>query len=334
MRKNSERGNKMKKALKIILIVLLVLVLLAGIGVAIGYFYIRGTIDQVNHVEIDENEIVVNDTVAEPIEEIRNIAILGIDSREDDYGKGNRSDCIIIAHINQKTKEIKLVSVYRDTYLEITGRGLDKVTHAYSYGGPTLALSTLNTNLDLNMKEFVAVNFEAVKEMVDDVGGITLEIDSDEVKHVPGITAPGTYHLNGEQALAYSRIRYAAGGDYKRTERMRTVIMAIFDTVKTKSIPELTKIAGQILPKINTNIDTNEIISLLPQVATYKITETIGWPYNTKGKTINGVWYGPPITLESNVTRLHQEVFGETDYVPSEKVKEISNQIIKKTGYQ
>lgn len=324
----------MKKTFKVLGIILLVLAVIAGILAGLGYSFLNGKLNKIGREEIDPNEIEVNEGVKAQ-EGIRNIALLGIDSRQDDYGRGNRSDCIIIANINENTKEVKLASVYRDTYLEIPGRGLDKVTHAYSFGGPTLALNTLNANLDLNIQEFVTVNFEAVKEIVNAVGGVTLKINSDEVAHIPNINAPGTYKLNGEQALAYSRIRHAAGGDYKRTERMRTVIMAVFNSVKTKNISELNRIADEILPRIKTNIKSSEIISLIPQVATYNVnSETIGWPYKTQGKTINGVWYGPPITLESNVRQLHKEFFGEENYEPSEKVKSVSQDIIKKTGYQ
>ena len=323
----------MKKGVKIALIVLLIIILLITAVFGIGYGYVHSKLNKMQHVETNPEDIAVTEGVEQQLEGYRNIAILGIDSREDNYDKGNRSDCIIIASINNKTKEVKLASVYRDTYLEITGRNLDKVTHAYSYGGPTLTLSTLNTNLDLDIKEFVTVNFEVVKEIVDSIGGITLKINSDEVSQIPRIEKAGTYNLTGEQALAYSRIRHAAGGDYKRTERMRTVLMAVVEKAKTLSIGELNKLADELLPKVYTNINANELIMLLPQMASYKITDSIGWPYKTQGKTINGVWYGPPITLESNVKKLHEELFEETDYIPSETVKRISDAIVKKTGY-
>lgn len=339
----------MKKGVKIALIVLLIIILLITAVFGIGYGYVHSKLNKMQHVETNPEDIAVTEGVEQQLEGYRNIAILGIDSREDNYDKGNRSDCIIIASINNKTKEVKLASVYRDTYLEITGRDLDKVTHAYSYGGPTLTLSTLNTNLDIDIKEFVTVNFEAVEEIVNSIGGIDLQVTAEEVKYMnqyidelnkvtsnkaDKITTAGKLHLNGTQALAYGRIRYTAGGDYKRAERMRTVLMAVVEKAKTLNIGELNKLADEILPKVYTNINTNELISLIPQMISYKITDSIGWPYKTQGKTINGVWYGPPITLESNVKQLHQELFGEDNYVPSDTVKRISNNIIKKTGYQ
>ena len=209
---------------------------------------------------------------------------------------------------------------------------MDKITHAYSYGEAPLAIKTLNYNLDLNIKEFVTVNFDAVKEIIDYIGGIQMPITSEEVSHIPGISSAGTYNLTGEQALAYARIRYATGGDYKRTERMRDVLTAVANKVKTMNVSQLNGLVDELLPKVYTNITASDIFSLFPSVASFNITESIGWPYETRGITLDR-WYGVPVTLESNVKQLHQELFGETDYEPSENVKSVSNSIIQKTGY-
>ena len=261
--------------------------------------------------------------------------------------EGTRSDCIILATIDEKTKEVKLTSVYRDTYLELTGKNLDKVTHAYAYGGAALSMSTLNTNLDLNIKEFVTVNFDSVVDIVNAVGGVSINITNEELKYINGyineinkvtknnsgnVTKAGRQTLNGVQALAYGRIRYTSGGDYKRTERMRDVLMAVVDKAKKMSVSKLNSLADTLLPKVYTNINSGEMISLLPQLASYKIVDSTGWPYNTKGATINGVWYGSPVTLEANVKELHEKVYGQSGYEVSEKVKEISNKIVNKTG--
>ena len=259
----------------------------------------------------------------------------------------NRSDCIIIASINNDTKEINLVSVYRDTYVDIDGYGLDKITHAYSYGGPELAIKTLNKNLDLNIKEFVTVNFDAVADAVDALGGVNIRIEEDEIsainsairntaKHT-GLEAEyienaGMQTLNGVQAVGYSRVRYTEGGDYRRTERMRTVIEAMFKKLKDKSIGEINSFADKILPEVYTNLEPNEVISLAPNMLSYKMSESIGWPYKTRGITTDR-WYGVPVTLEENVKQLHREIFGEEDYTVSEIVKGINDAIISKTGY-
>lgn len=332
MNKKVENENKKNhKAVKVILIVLLVLIIIIGAAAGCGYWYVQNKVSKINQVDVNEDEIEITEGVKEELADYRNIAILGIDSREDTYSLGNRSDCIIIASINNKTKEVKLVSVYRDTYLELTGRNLDKVTHAYSYGGPTLTLSTLNTNLDLDITEFVTANFDAVKEIVNDIGGIDITVTDAEATGIPGITSAGTYTLNGEQALAYARIR-KIDTDYKRTERMRTVIAASLEKVKKMSATELNTAADKVLPRLYTNIDSNEIMSLIPTVASYKITESKGWPQTVEGKIINGVWYGVPVTLESSVKELHKELFNEENYTPSDKVKDISGKIINKTG--
>jgi LCP family protein required for cell wall assembly len=345
----TKKKSKLKTFGKIMLIILLILIILLGVAVGVGWWYVNDKLGKLNYVEIDENEIEVNEGVEEELEQYRTIAIFGVDSRSNELVSGTRSDCIILATINQKTNEVKLTSVYRDTYLEITGRSLDKITHAYAYGGAALSMSTLNTNLDLNIKEFVTVNFEAVVDIVDAVGGVSIEITSAELQYINDyideinkltkkssshITKAGTQNLDGVQALAYGRIRYTSGGDYKRTERMRDIMMAVVEKAKKMSVSQLNTLADQILPEVYTNISSSEIISLIPQLASYKIVDSTGWPYETKGATINGVWYGPPVTLESNVKTLHENIYGQTDYEPSEKVKEISEKIIKKTGYK
>ena len=325
-------AKKKGRKLKAFGITVLVLLILLAIIVGAIFLFINSKLGKMQQVDLNEEDLNVSAEVAENLSKYRNIAIFGIDSRADTYSKGNRSDCIIIASMNNETKEVKLVSVYRDTYVQIEGHGLDKITHAYSYGEAPLAIKTLNTNFDLNITEFVTVNFDAVKDIIDDIGGISMNITSEEVSHIPGITKAGTYTLTGEQALAYARIRYASGGDYKRTERMRDVLTAVVNKVKTFDISQLNKFIDDVLPKVYTNITASDIFSMIPSATSIKITDSIGWPYETKGITLDR-WYGVPVTLESNVTRLHKEVFGESDYVPSETVKQISNEIIEKTGY-
>lgn len=343
-----KKNTKMKTFGKILLIIAIILVVLLGIGAGVGFWYVGDKLGKVNYVDINEQDIEVTGGIDAQLKGYRTIVIFGVDSRSNELVKGTRSDCIILATINEKTKEVKLTSIYRDTYLELTGRDLDKITHAYAYGGAAMAMSSLNTNLDLNIKEFVTVNFESVVEIVNAVGGVSIGIVNEELKYINGyideivkvtgtksehITKAGTQTLNGVQALAYGRIRYTAGGDYKRTERMRDVMMAVVNKAKKMSVTKLNSLADTILPKIHTNVGSGEIISLIPQLVGYTITDSTGFPYETKGATINGVWYGSPVTLESNVKKLHENVYGQTNYEPSSKVKEISNKIIKKTGY-
>lgn len=337
----------MKKALKIIGIIFLAIIIIIVTAILTGYFYLNSKLSQMKQVNIDENNLNVATQVEEKLTGYRNIALFGVDSRDSDLGKGNRSDCIIIASINNDTKEINLVSVYRDTYVDIDGYGLDKITHAYSYGGPELALKTLNKNLDLNIKEFVTVNFDAVADAVDALGGVDIRIEEDEISAINSairdtakhtgfdaeyIENAGMQTLNGVQAVGYSRVRYTEGGDYRRTERMRTVIEAMFKKLKDKSIGEINSFADKILPEVYTNLEPNEVISLAPNMLSYKMSESIGWPYKTRGITTDR-WYGVPVTLEENVKQLHREIFGEEDYTVSEIVKGINDAIISKTGY-
>ena len=323
---NEKRKLKPFQITVLVLIIILVLILLSI------FLFISGKWGKVNKVDLNKEDIAVSTGVEDNLANFRNVAILGIDSREDTYSKGNRSDCIIIASINNNTKDVKMFSVYRDTYVQIEGHGLDKITHAYSYGGAELALNTLNTNLDLNIEEFIVVNFDAVKDAVNNIGGVTINITDEEASHISGIDKAGTYNLTGEQALAYARIRHAEGGDYKRTERMRDVIAAIVEKVKTFNISQINKFIDEMLPKIYTNMTAADIFSFLPSITSVNITDSIGWPYNIKGITLDR-WYGVPITLESNVERLHKEIFGEDNYIVSNTVKQISQDIIEKTGY-
>ena len=347
---NMRKKKKMNKGLKIFLIILLVLVIfILGLGVA-GYTFVNGKIGKMQKENIDTTAVGINEETKQELKGYRNIALLGIDSRADDYGLGNRSDCMMIASINQETNEIKLISVYRDTYVYVMENGtkrLDKITHAYSYGGAQNTLKSLNEAMDLNITEFVTVNFDAVIAAVDSLGGVYIDIDESEIKYVNDyidatsessgvksshITHSGRQKLDGVQAVSYTRVRYTTGGDYKRTERMRTVVEAMLSKAKTLNVGQLNSFADTILPKIRTNISTSEIWGLIPKLASFKVTESIGWPYDTKGITLDR-WYGVPVTLQSNVERLHKEAFEQEDYEASDIVKEMSAAIVKKTGY-
>ena len=348
---SEEKPKKKSKALKVFLIILLIILIIVVILAGIAAGLVADKLGKINVEEIDKTAIGISEETKEELSGYRNIALLGIDSRADDYGLGNRSDCIIIASMDQKTKNIKLMSVYRDTYMQVEEHGkavLDKVTHAYAYGGAQNSLKALNTNLDLNISEYVTVNFDAVIAAVDAMDGITIDIDNSEIKYIndyinatsqssgvksSSITKAGKQKLDGVQAVAYSRIRYTAGGDYKRTERMRTVIEAMLTKAKSLSVGQLNKLVDTILPRVSTNISVTEILGLVPSIASFNITDSLGWPYETKGITLDR-WYGVPVTLESNVEQLHREVFGQADYTVNSTIKNISDQIVKKTNYK
>lgn len=349
MSKESYKGKtsnkKNKRGLKIFLTTLLVILIILILMFSALTWYIYTKWSKVNYVKLEDLQI--NEGVQEQLKGYRNIVLFGVDARANTYDN-SRSDCIIIVSINQDTKDIKLTSVYRDTYVYIEGYGYDKITHAYAFGGPELAINTINKNFDLNITEFVAVNFDAVVEIVDAVGGVNISIESDELQYInkyinevdkqmdrntPNITTTGNKNLSGVQALAYSRIRYTAGGDYKRTERMREVLNSGFNKIKTLSVGKLNNLANILFPKVYTNITLSEVVALIPDIAQYNVTASIGWPYEVKGITLDR-WYGVPVTLESNVQKLHQDLFGNEGYVVSDTVKGYSEGIIKKTGYK
>lgn len=337
-----KRKNKIKK---ILIVVCIIITILAGSIVAI----LKNKLSKIDYVNISEESFEINEDTKEGLKNYRNIALLGVDSRNVNSDDGSRSDAIIIVSINNTTKDVNLISIFRDTYLDLGDKyGLDKVTHAYAYNGPAQTISTLNRNLDLNISEFVTVNFEVVAEIIDQMGGIEIDIKKEEInqmnkyiadtsKHTgiksERITHEGVQNLNGVQAVTYSRIRKKVGGDTKRTERMRTVLMKTFNKAKTMNISQLNKIADTVLPKIKTNIPQKEILTTLPQALSYNIKENVSWPYETKGITLDR-WYGVPVTLEENVVKLHKDVFEQEDYIANDVVKEISEKIINKTGYK
>lgn len=333
--KKSKKSGKKKAVIAVVVIIVIILGIIAG--------FIYNKVSKVNFIKINEENLAIGNKTG-----YRNIALLGVDTRDMNSLDGSRSDAIIIVSINEQTKNVNLISIYRDSYMDVQGHGLTKVTHAYAYGGPELALNTLNRNLDLDISEFVTVNFEIVADVVDLVGGIDIDIDKSELsqmnKYIEDtsknvgrkankITSAGKQHLDGIQAVTYARIRKTSGGDYKRTERMRTVLTEVFEKAKKMDAGKLNELANKVLPQVQTNIGLSEVISLIPTISSINISDSIGWPYEVKGITLDR-WYGVPTTLEANVVKLHRDLFGQKDYTASDTVKTISQSIINKTGYK
>lgn len=348
--KKQSKKKKNKKKKRIILRIFLILLLLILICVAVLFWYAYDKFSKIHYDDIDESQIVVNEGVETT--GYRNIVLFGVDSRKNSY-ENTLSDTVMIISINHDTKKVKVASVYRDTYLKI-GKSYDKLTHAYMRGGPTLSLSTLNTNLDLDLKEFVAVNFNVVADVIDAIGGVEIEITAAEIKgnrehrtgineyidevnkvtghNSPHITEAGTYNLDGVQAVAYSRIRFTQGGDYKRTERQRVVLDKAFAKVKKMNIMQLNNLADVVLKEISTNIPTSQLIGLLSQVGAYEIEDTTGWPFDIRNYQPAEVWYGVPANLAEQAKQLHKFLFEKEEYVVSPSLKAISDDLIKKTG--
>lgn len=346
-----KRRKKKGRGLRAAVIIVGVVVLLLGGVIAAGLTVVKSTLDNVGRVELDEDLIGIDPRVDEQLNNYRNIALLGIDARNMSDDQNCRSDSMIVVSINKETNEIKMFSVYRDTLLDIGDGtpGLDKVTHAYYYGGPAKALYALNHNLDLNIKEVMVVNWKAVADAVDALGGLEIEIQQSEIQqmnkyiidtanHIGGskkqIEAPGKQTLNGVQAVTYARIRKdAATGDYRRNERMKIVVKAAFEKAKTMDYSQLKKITKEVLPEIKTNMSSADMLGMMFKINSYDMTSsTVGWPYTVKGWSSGG-WYGPPVTLTSNVVKLHEEFFNQENYEPTAHVQEISSRISAKTGY-
>lgn len=300
--------KKKSKALKIILTVVLVAVVFLG-GV-FGYIYSR--IKNVKKVDLvkDPVELAVNEEAEKKskLNGITNIAFFGIDTRE--KGGAGRSDSIMVVTLDGKNNKIKISSIMRDTYVDIDGHGKTKLNHAYAYGGPKLAIKTINENFGLNIKDFATVDFFELADIIDSLGGVEINVESDEVKlinsHVVEVEKvtkksagkvqnPGKQTLSGAQAVAYCRIRHTSGGDYRRTERQRTVLNAIINKALKMNKKELLGIIPDMASKVQTSMSTGEIMKLATQVVTSNITyvEQKRFPFeeHSKGQMINSIWY-------------------------------------------
>lgn len=303
----------MTKGKKIALWIVGILIFIISGGIASGYLYLNSLVNKMEKVQIEKEEIGISEEVKEKLSEydnkVINIALFGIDAED---GEAGRSDSIMIATIDTNNKKLKLTSIMRDSYVEIEGHGTDKINHAYAFGQAQLAIKTLNQNFDLNIDDFVAVNFTTMPKIIDKIGGITVDITSEEVSHIPGIEAAGTYTLTGEQALAYSRIRYATGGDYVRTERQRTVLSKIFEKVANINPIEFPGLLNEILPMVKTSLGTSEILDLGNEVLQMRtlILEQERFPRDEycEGKMIDGIYY-LTFDKETTVNQLHDYIF-------------------------
>ncbi|MDK0796562.1 LCP family protein [Clostridium perfringens] len=288
--KRRTKNSKIKN-LKIKYIILaLILVILGLIGAST--YYINSKINKVQKVEVNKDNLSIDKAQVEEEKHIKNIALFGIDAPK---GKAGRSDAIMILTLDEEHKVMKLTSIMRDSYVDIPGHGDDKITHAYAFGGPELAMKTLNENFKVNVEDFMAVNFTSLPEIIDKLGGVKINIIPEEIHHIPGITSPGEQVLNGAEALAYSRIRYATGGDYKRTERQRVVLEAVFEKLKSTPTKEYPSLIDDFLPYVETNMSSMDMIKLATDVAPLVKgnLETARFPLDgyCDGKMINGVWY-------------------------------------------
>lgn len=364
-KKSSAKAAKKKKSTVAVFVVeLLLIVLLLG---ALAFWYTTEKVTKVGKVDLPEEDIVINPEVEKLQEEegsvlkgYRNIALFGVDSTEGALTKNTRSDTIMIASINLDTGDCKLVSVYRDTYLNLSNDTYNKCNAAYAKGGPMQAINMLNMNLDMNITDFVTVGFTGLTDTIDALGGVYIDVKENEISHlnnyqisIVGTSKDGTHYeapegsyvpvtsagyqkLNGLQATAYCRIRYV-GNDFERTARQRRVLKAVADEAKKATPAQLEAIASSVFDKVYTSLDLSEIVSLLGSISKYNIVDEGGFPNSDMLTTGNIGKKGScvvPLDLESNVSWLHEFLFDETGYEPSAAVKEYSAKIAADTsGY-
>ncbi len=351
-KKSSKKAQAKKQRRRIILFIIEIIILV--IAVFVLYSVLSGT--KSGKLDLDEDKIIINKQVQEAEETTmkgyRNIALFGVDSTTGALTKNTRSDTIMIASINQDTGECKLVSVYRDTYLNLSNDSYNKCNAAYAKGGPEMAINMLNMNLDLNITDFVTVGFAGLTDTIDALGGVYIDVDDSEISHLNNyqlciaedlkrsytpVSNTGYQLLDGLQATGYCRIRYTAGDDFKRAERQREVLSAVADQAKKASLPQLTDTANSVFDKVYTSLDLSEIVNMLGNVTNYYISDTAGFPQETNRTTGTIGSKGScviPLNLEDNVKWLHQFLFEDYDYEPSATVKECSERIYNETnGY-
>lgn len=353
-----------KSKTKKILFAVEIIVLLLFIGGLYVYGQLNSKLDKINQPVLDDSKIKVNQEVQDSIDSQESTltgyttyALFGIDHRDKNTALGGEnSDTIIIASVNNDTKDVKLVSVYRDTLLNLGNDTYSKANAAYAYGEAEQAITMLNTNLDLNISEYATVNFNALTTIIDDLGGLDMDMSYAEIVHMNNycvetseetgkdytpIELPDRpddieavqyhYHLNGVQATSYCRIRYTASLDMGRTERQRRVIQMIVSKAKSAGLGKIFKIMDDVFPMVTTSMTKDEILQLLPTLIGYSVDDTTGFPTSYKSSNVKGSII-VPTTLETNVIELHKFLYGDEAYTPSATVKANSEKILEIVG--
>lgn len=348
MQENMKEPRKGGKKRKIILTCVIVFAILVTAAL-LAFLFLWDKYRKIDKIELKETKV---NELPEQTEVVmkgyKTYAVFGLDNRSNGDFKSGNSDTIIVVSINQDTGEIKMASIYRDTYLDIKDGRFRKANAAYSAGGPQQAVNMLNKNLDLNITEYVAVDFNAVVDAVDMLGGVELDIAKNEVgymnDYIDGVSevtgkpahhvTAGTQLCDGVQATGYARIRYTTGWDYKRTERQRTVVTKMFEKAKQSDVFTLNNMVDKIVEEVSTNIELSEMLERIGEIGSYYMGENTGFPFEKEsadvGKQGDMVI---PVDLENNVVELHKFLYANEEYTPSDTVKKLSQTIHNNTGY-
>lgn len=323
----------------------LTLVIIFSVGVVARYMNMSQKIDfDVSKVKNQNIDV----TRKKTMEGYWTAVVFGVDSRNGDVGKGTNADVQIIVNVDLGNGDVKMVSVYRDTYLNLgKGSRYAKINEAYADGGPEQAVAALNKNLDLDIEHYITFNWKAVADTISMIGGVDVDITKKEFYYMNAyihetciksginpknpaaeyIKGPGMQHLDGVQAVAYARLRYM-DNDFERTRRQREIIEQVLEKAKKTDLGTLTSIMDTVLPQVSFNIDTGDILDLVKGISHYTITGSQGFPEDLKdqmmGKKGDCVI---PTTLSTNVVKLHQFLFNDTDFKPSSAVETYSRKI-------
>lgn len=340
----ARKRRRRRRRLRAVILMFETIILLSLLSVA----FVMAKYDKFQRVNIDKDDIEVNEGIE--LTGYTTVALFGGDSREGQLEEGTHADTIIIAAIDNETKEIRMASIYRDTLLRQMDDTYKKANNAYFVGGPEEAISMLNKNMDLDIEDYVTVDFKAMADVVDLLGGIEIDVTDAEAnmlndyveetakvakKKANKLDGAGTYLLDGPQAVTYARLRKLEGGDYKRTERQRTVITKLFEKVKTTDIATLNEIIDTVFPQVSTSFTLKKIIGMSSAFTKYRLADSEGFPFE-KTDGINYPEAGDVVVaqgLAENVRELHEFLYPyKAREQVSDMVQAISDEIMDLTG--
>lgn len=314
---------KKKKSKKKLILFILIPILIVILGI-VAYGYHMSS--KVERVEIDREDVInTGKETSKKYKDVTLIALLGSDFSE--YYETSASDATMILAIDKKNNKIKLCSLMRDIYLDLPQGGKMNLNYTILDGGPASLLKTVNYNFDLAIDKFVQVDLERLPKIIDALGGVEMEITEDELQHINAyidnidknngtntehITTAGRQLLNGTQASAYCRIRYTAGRDFRRTERQRDVLNALFVKFKDIDLIELPGMINEILPLVTTNLTNGEIISISKDALSMGLSNIEQGRFPSDGNIIEAGFtdmYHMNIDIEATTNELHNFLF-------------------------